>query len=171
MAELDAGSGGGGDGGGGSDDVTVESGDNLYSDSFEVLAPDWFTSNAANLKAFATNPVGAVIGAILTQLFIGIETIVEAFIEALLSIFDSFAFIPTTATELLGEAGASLAILVFEGLMGLNDQLIAAAEATGPFAPLVGILFVIGEVILVLWLGELLLKIIIDAIPGGGALI
>lgn len=172
MAKLDPGNTGGGGDGGGGDETTVETDpDSLYSESFKALAPDWFTDNAANLKAFATDPVGAVIGAVLTQLFIGIETIVEAFIEALLSIFDSFAFIPTTASELLLDGGGYVARIVFEGMIALNDELIAGAEATGPLAPLVGIVFIVAEVIAVLWFAELLLKIIIDAIPGGGGLI
>lgn len=170
MAELDTGSSGG-DGTSDSDDGSTDPTSVDSTAAFFELAPEWLSSNAQALKVFLVSPVGFVIGALLSEFLNGVEVIVEEFLDAILSIFDAIAFIPESTASLLIDAGSVLSVRLFEAIIGVNTQVLTAAEAAGPLSGVVVTVWVVGELLVTLWVGVTLLKIAIDAVPGGGGLL
>lgn len=99
------------------------------------------------LYKLGTKPVAFILGALLSVALGGIETIVESFLQAILTVFDSIVFVATSTVSVLGDAGASVGDLVLGALTAFFGTVESAVSAMGPGAPLVAAVIVAGVVI------------------------
>lgn len=179
--ELDAGSGGSTDDGtSGGDGGTITDG----ADAFSAIAPSWLETNSDILRSFLTSPVAFILGAIISTLVGGIETITTAVLDSV-----SFVFFGADGAPSFGTGNGAIGIVdipgYFAGLfietarpLGLAIIDVAAlplevatdlAQGAGPLAPILvaaaGVLYFLAA----LWVLRTVVRILIDAIPGGGA--
>lgn len=165
MAQLDS----GGSDGSTSDDGTTDTTSNSF--ALQSLGLGWIAQYEDVLRAFGKRPVQFVAGAIFTLLLDGVEEMMTAILTAILALGDSVASVPTLVASVLTDAGSTVGMSIIETIRLVNEPLLAAAQATGPFAPLVGTAIVAGEVIVVVWVGQLTVRVLLDTIPGLGGLV
>lgn len=165
--EMDSGGGGTTD----STDSTTSTDSTSRSISFEAIAPAWLADNLQALRVFLSNPLGYIAGAGLAFGLAGLESITEAVLAAVFSVFDAVTFVLTLNGGAVLDLGGDLSSIVLNGIVSANDVLLGAAQATGPFAPIVGTAILVVEAILALWLLEQAVRVIIDIVPGLGGLI
>lgn len=169
MAELDRGGGGGGGGTTDSDTTTdTTSGASL---TLQGLGIGWVAEYESVLSGFGKRPVQFVAGAIFTLLLSGIEEMVTALLAAVIALGDAVASIPTLVSSVLTDAGSATGLTIIETIRVVNEPLLTAAQATGPLAPIVATAIVAGEVIAIVWVGQLTIRVLLDVIPGLGGLV
>lgn len=99
------------------------------------------------VQKFAAAPAGFIVGALLDTLLGGVETIVTAFLDAVLFVFEGsevgstdgfwgIADIPRYAASLLGDVFGVAGTSLITAVGGLFATFQGAASAAGPFAPL-----------------------------------
>ena len=137
------------------------------------------------LQSFLDNPRNFILGAVLTSILEGVFSIVSTILDALLLAFGGsqpfsyspyedqwgLADVPPLAADYVIESGDVAGTAIFDAIRSLNDPLFNAAGAAGPFGPVLVAAIVAAEVIALLWIGERVLRVIIDVIPGGGGLV
>lgn len=139
-----------------SDSTTNDGGGFLQTTWSDLSLPGWLTdlqSVSDTLVKFAKNPIGFILGAVLTYLLAGVEAVVTAFGDAIMFVFEGdtvgstegmlgLADAPRIGADLITDAGSLAGSLITGSLSGLFTTLEAAARAAGPAAPLViGIAF------------------------------
>ena len=137
------------------------------------------------LSAFASNPRNFILGAVLTSILEGVFGVVTTLVDAvLLALGGSRPFeyspaeaqwgladVPPLIADYLTDSGSTVGGAVLDAVQALNDPLFNAAGAAGPFGPVLAAAIVAAEVIALLWIGERIIRVLIDAIPGGGGLL
>lgn len=177
--ELD--SGGGGGGGSFDDGSTDDTSGGTPTSGYSVLLPDWLTQIKPVLTAFGNSPTGFVLGIALSTVLNGVESIVTALLDAVLFIFIGdgpglegglgLADLPLLVGSILVDATRGLGLDIISGASAFTGALIDLSSSFGPLAPVALAVMVSGIGIAVAWVARLALEIVLDAIPGGGALI
>lgn len=155
------------------DDAEEESSNSIP--SFSEFAPD-------AVVAFANNPRNFVLGAVLTALLEGLFSVVTTLLEAIQLVFvgDSItttegawgiADIPLGVAELLAGVGGEAGETVIGAIAAANDPLFTAAQTAGPLAPVLVVGVIVIEVLVLLFVGDRLLRVILDIVPGAGGLL
>lgn len=187
----------GGRQGGGGDDSTTDTtsdssssyeGDNQTSDGdgFELPEPlKNLKSIAPILTEFGNNPVGFVLGAILSTFLGGVQTLIEALIDGLLVLAVGSDGVPS-ATGTLGVAdipvflasklGGGVASVftgigangsgVFNAIRTFNRTAVEIATAAGPLSAILYSAIVAATIIVVAWLLRTAIGVVADAVPG-----
>lgn len=154
---------------------TTDSTDSTTSTSraatFETIAPAWLANNLQALRVFLSNPLGYIAGAGLAVGLAGVENIMQAVLGAIFAVFDAAAFALTLNGGAILDLGADVSSVLLNGIVSANDLLLGVAQATGPFAPIVGTAILVGEMVAALWLLERGVRVVIDVFPGLGGLI
>lgn len=88
------------------------------------------------IRKFAIAPVSFILGALFDVFIGGLETVVEAFIDAITSVFEAVASIPESAESLLLDAGGGIGDVILDVLNGMFSTFIEAFSAAGPGAPI-----------------------------------
>lgn len=89
------------------------------------------------LDRFLAAPAAFIVGAVLDVLIGGFETVVEAFIDAIVSVGEAFAAVPRSAQAILLDAGGGAGSIILTALNGMFRVLTTAIEAAGPGAPII----------------------------------
>lgn len=89
------------------------------------------------LKSFSTSPVSFILGAILSVFLGGLEAVIEAFLDAILAVWEAVTFIPETGAAILRGTFGAAGDMVLGALSGVFETLAMAAAVAGPGAPLV----------------------------------
>lgn len=145
--------------------------------SWTDVAPGWLQQNSSTLKSFLARPEVFVIQLILTWLITNLVIRPTAYTVAWID----WAW--TTATTTVNDAfrsayggaarGISMAIIGTPSDPGLvrslNQQLVSIAMQGGLAAPIASALVLILNAVIVTTLAVLVVRILLDLIPGGGA--
>lgn len=172
--EGGAGSGGGSGGGGLSD----------WDPDWSAVAPNWLQEESivTTLKRFGRNPSAFVLGAVLSSILGGVEAVFVAILDSIQFVFvgDSASTtegalgivdIPMYIGSLLTSSGRTVGTAFLDSVGLVVSTMADTALSFGMLSPFV-LAAEMGLVIVVLYyLGKTLLKIAIDAIPGGGGLL
>lgn len=142
------------------------------------VAPDWLTDYAGVFKAFGSNPVGFILGAVLSTILGGIQTLVSALIDAILFLALGsdytisatgtlgIADIPVFAVSLVtGSAGTVVGALT-STIRELNRAAVGIATAAGPLSPVIYAAILAAAMIALAWALRTLIAVIADAVPG-----
>lgn len=138
--------------------------------ALEGLGIGWIATYDDVLKGFGKRPIQFIGGAMLTLLLNGFEQLTVSLLDAVLAVGDSVASVPTLTASVLTDAGSSTGLLIIDLIRAVNEPLLTAAQAAGPLAPVVGTAIVAGELVVVVWVGQLLVSVLLDIIPGLGGL-
>ena len=142
------------------------------------VAPEWLSDNLEVLEEFLQSPAGFILGAVLSQIFGGIETLFEAFLDGL------FVIVLGSDGELSAEGALGIADMPVFGAtlisaaytrignaaVGISETitsvLVDIAALGGPLSP---IIFAAEAGLLIaasVWFLRTLISIVADAIPG-----
>lgn len=132
------------------------------------------------LQAFADNPQGFVLGVVLGTLLSVLEGGVELLLRAITLVFEGssvgdtegllgLADIPRLAAAVLTDAGRGAGLALSGTVAGITRTVEGLAATGGPFAPALVVLIYVVLLGLVAAGAILLLRIVLDTIPGGGA--
>ena len=153
----------GGDGGGGASGGTLSS-------SVDVLT------------AFANNPRGFVVGAVLTTLLEAVTGAVTTVVDAIVRLVGGsqptafaapgdtlgLADLPVAFAQTLTSAGGFGGRAIINGIESFNGTIFEAAAAAGPFAPLVIIVVASAEAIAVILVLRRIVFVAADLLQLGG---
>jgi len=148
--------------------------------NLSALVPDGmsFKEVAQVLKSLSKNPAGFVLGAVLTTVLAGVETIVEGFIDGILflALGEDYvlsttgklgvADLPLYIVDLLGGAGSVITTAIVAAVREFNRSAVAFATAAGPLSPLLYAAILALSVVAVAWTLRTALSLLADAIPG-----
>lgn len=149
-------------------DTTIDGSEYL---ALESLGIGWLADVGGVLRAFGKRPIQFVAGAIFTLFLNGVEEMITALLRAISTLGDSAASVPTLMASVLTDAGSAAGMAIIESIRLVNEPLLAAAQAAGPLAPIVGTAIVAGELVVVVWVGQLLVRVLLDIVPGLGGLV
>lgn len=165
-----------------SDGGTGSGGGGGFSVAWGAIAPDFLTENGGVLRAFANNPQGFILGAVLTTVLEAVTGVVTTIVDQLVLLvggsqptrFDApgeqlgLADVPVAIASTLTGAGSFGGQAILDGIEAFNATLFDAAAAAGPFAPLVVIVIASVEAIVVIVVLRRLAFIIADLLQLGG---
>ncbi|WP_281195835.1 hypothetical protein [Halorubrum sp. F4] len=134
------------------------------------------------IREFIQNPRRLIVGAVLTTLLESAFSVVSRFIDALLLIFGGsqpFVFdapgetlgiadLPVAIAATIGTAGGSLGRSILSAIRTLNGELFLAADAAGPFSPIVVTAIVVVEILVVLAIVRRIVYVVADLLQLGG---
>lgn len=134
------------------------------------------------LLAFGSSPAGFALGIVLTPLFEGLETIFEMVIDGIYLVFvgDSvgstsgtvgIADIPLLAADVLIGVGDLVGSPVLDGVGWISTTAVEGMESLGIWGLILGAIVVMTLVYVLASNARLIYEIVLDVIPGGGALI
>ena len=137
--------------------------------------PDNSLTLPAVLQSFAKNPIGFILGAILTTFLAGLETVFEAVLGALQFLVEGdtvgstegmigIADIPRVVADTIGWAGAEAGSGLEAAIAVALDALESAAATAGPAAPLVIGLAFAGTIVTSAYLASFVWDLIKDSI-------
>lgn len=89
-----------------------------------------------SIRKFATAPVSFILGALLSVLVGGIETVIAAFLRAFGALANAFVAVPRSAARILQQAGGSTGDTLLSAITGVLGTFEGAAASAGPLAPL-----------------------------------
>jgi hypothetical protein len=147
--------------------------------------PGWITDIRGVLEAFGRSPAGFIVGAVLSVILGGIETILTALLDAIILVFlgsDPGRFAAPNETLGLADIPAFAAGVLIDGTEPVGDAAFATIEtligaaadvaaSAGPAAPIVvaaiiGVVAIVGAVTI-----RTVIDVVGDAVPGLGGLI
>lgn len=134
------------------------------------------------LSDFATSPAGFALGIVLEPLLEGLEDIVIDAINGILLIFVGdevgtttgtvgIADIPLLAAQAIIDAGDLIGKPVLSAAGGFVAVVVAGFEAAGPLGMISGAIFVMVLAYIYASYIRFVAEVLLDFIPGGGALI
>lgn len=140
--------------------------------------------NVETLRTFLTSPRQFILGAVLTTIVEATLGLVTVFIRGLQTIFlGSNPGVFNAENEVLGIAdlpvliadeiigvGSTVVSTVVSAIESLNQVILGFGPQTGFAAPLFATALVSVELVAAVWLTGLGIDILLDAIPGGGAI-
>lgn len=152
-----------------------------------LVLPEWLTDIRDVLTAFGRSPSGFVLGVVLSTVLGGLEVVVTTVLNALNTLFVGsgpglsgtlgIADVPLLVGSLLTDVGRAIGFgtATQPGLIDVAESattaLINLASSFGPLAPVALAVIVAGLGIATAWLARTVLEIVVDVVPGGGALI
>ncbi|WP_256948566.1 hypothetical protein [Halorubrum ezzemoulense] len=153
-----------------------------FSVAWGAIAPDFLTENGGVFRAFANNPRGFVVGAVLTTILEAVTGVVTTIVDQLVLLvggsqptrFDApgeqlgLADVPVSIASTLTGAGSFGGQALLDGIEAFNATLFDAAAAAGPFAPLVIIAIASAEAVVVIVVLRRLVYIAADLLQLGG---
>lgn len=159
----DSGSSGGGGGGG--------------------LSADWVTDYADIFKEFGKRPAGFILGAVLSEILGGIESIVTVLLNAIRLIFLGsdgrissvgtlgIADMPVYAASLLVRTGTVVGDAILDVVGTVLTTLVEIAASSGALAPVVLSAEIAVVLVATAWVARTGLQVAADFIPGLGGLL
>lgn len=153
------------------DDGGDDGGNNGGTIGLSDIGLGFLSGNTGVLSSFVTNPRRFIIGAVLTTILDGLFNITAVAIEGIQIGLGALASIPTRVADALTGAGATIGTDIFQVVVNLNDPLFSAADTAGPLAPVLVAIVIVAETAIVLVVGERLIRVLVDVIPGGGGLL
>jgi hypothetical protein len=134
------------------------------------------------LTAFANNPRGFVVGAVLTTLLEAVTGAVTTVVDAIVRLVGGsqptafaapgetlgLADLPVAFAQTLTSAGGFGGRAIINGIESFNGTIFEAAAAAGPFAPLVVIVVASAEAIAVILVLRRIVSVAADLLQLGG---
>ncbi|WP_241990655.1 hypothetical protein [Halorubrum sp. CGM5_25_10-8B] len=153
-----------------------------FSVAWGAIAPDFLTENGGVFRAFANNPRGFVVGAVLTTILEAVTGVVTTIVDQLVLLvggsqptrFDApgeqlgLADVPVAIASTLTGVGSFGGQVLLDGIEAFNATLFDAAVAAGPFAPLVIIAIASVEAVVVIVVLRRLVYVAADLLQLGG---
>lgn len=135
-------------------------------------APSWVTGGKSSLREFLNDPKGFVVSLVLTWFITNVIVRPTAWFVAYVdwAVETAMGTVESSVKLSLSQAGGTLVQSVLGTIRGVNRPIENALMQAGLGAPLATTVILVVEAVIVTTILVLLVRIVLDAIPGGGAL-